>query len=185
MAEEGVLLGNVVELVRLHLPEMLDRLLVDVELDRAVAAFVKPLVLADVKHVEEPRGVERRIHADALDAAHLLGVGAAHRGADHEVRRLLRHQRLQHRQRLGGVDRDVRRDDAHIARQELAPEQRHGAAGAGRGEAVEIDDLLHPSDLSASSQTSSAALPAPISPRNRRRKARCPRSRQIRREVRK
>ena len=146
VAEELVDLVDAVELYGLHLLELTHRLLRDMELERAIPPPIKPLVLADGENVVLLREREARVDADALEATQLLGVERPHRRADDERRHLFSHKRLQHRQRLRRIDRDVGRDHFDAIRraraQELPTKDVNRAACAGRSKAVEIKEFF-------------------------------------------
>ena len=72
MAERTVLVRNAVELVSLHFPKVLNRLLRDMELRFAVLAPIHPFVPADEEDVILLRQEERRVDANAREPLELL-----------------------------------------------------------------------------------------------------------------
>ena len=74
MAERTVLVRNAVELVRLHFPKELNRLLRDMELRFAVLAPIHPPVLANEEDVVLLRQEELRVDANAREPVELLRI---------------------------------------------------------------------------------------------------------------
>ena len=109
-----VKVGDALELMHLHHKEMLDNLFGDTEVLGVVLAAVQELMNAGAQHLGEFGHIEGRIDANLAVTVHLLGIHPAHRSTDNQVRLLRSDQRLQKRQRLHRVHRNVRRQHLHF-----------------------------------------------------------------------
>ena len=107
---------------------MLDDLLRDGVLGLSVLAGLEEVEGAHLHHVGDFREVERRVDADAHEVGgQLVGVHAAHAGADDDAEMLLLAKMLEERQRLRRIDGNVGGLDVIVIWQGLF-QVFHGAA---------------------------------------------------------
>ena len=106
-----VLGRDTVKLMPLHLVELAHGGLRHLKFLFMSDATIEPLVRAGMESLAARGHMEGRIDADAQMAVHLLGVHAAHAGADDDIGLLSSHESMQHGQGLLGVYRDVGRND--------------------------------------------------------------------------
>ena len=99
---------DTVKLMLFHLCEMADDVIGDGKLRLSVLPGIAELKGSHLQNLAFFRHEEGGVHADTVEAEHLLGIHAAHARSRDDIRLFPPAQLLQERQRLGRVNRDIR-----------------------------------------------------------------------------
>ena len=134
---------DALEALFLHLLELLNHLLIDLELSSAVLPFVAELASAQASERQQPCHVEGGIDENPLEAPELLGVHRAHAGGHNEVGLLLLHEGFQEGYGLQRAYRHVGTQHLHSLGIEMVAHLRGRACAACRGKAVDVNYLFH------------------------------------------